>query len=410
MSLIVQKYGGTSVADPERIMAVADRIAVTRREGHDLVVVVSAMGHTTDELIDLARAIDPDPPAREMDMLLTAGERIAMSLLAMALNSHRVDAISLTGSQAGILTDAAHGAARIQEIRGERIRQGLDAGKVVIVAGFQGVDPTSKEITTLGRGGSDATAVAVAAALGADFCEIFTDVEGVFTADPRLVPDARKLNEISYDEMLELSASGAGVLMTRSVEFGRRFNIPIHVRSSFSDQPGTWVKEVTMEQAIISGIAHDRSEAKVTVRGVPDRPGVAAALFEPLAERGVNVDLIVQNVAQDGSTDISFTVPRASAKEAAELAGKIADEMGAAGVDLDENVAKVSLVGAGMKAHPGVAAGVFRALASAGINIEMISTSTIRISCVVNAEQLEEAVRALHAAFNPPLVIEETGV
>ena len=409
MSLIVQKYGGTSVATPERINAVADRIAATRHHGHDLLVVVSAMGRTTDELVILAQAVTPDPPAREMDMLLTAGERIAMSLTAMALHARGIGAISLTGSQAGILTDSSHGAARITEIRAERVKEGLATGKVVIVAGFQGVDPTSREITTLGRGGSDATAAALAAALGADVCEIYTDVDGIFTADPRIVTDARKLDEISFDEMLELSASGAGVLMTRSVEFGRRYNFPIHVRSSFHDRPGTWVKEITMEQAIISGIAHDRSESKVTVRGVPDRPGVAAALFEPLAERSVNVDMIVQNVGVDGSTDISFTVPRESARHAAEVAGKIADEMGAAGVDLDENVAKVSLVGAGMKAHPGVAAGVFRALAEAGINIEMISTSTIRISCVVRGDRADDAVRALHAAFSPPMIIEEVG-
>ena len=410
MSLIVQKYGGTSVATPERINAVADRIAATRRRGDDLVVVVSAMGDSTDELLELARGVSPDPPARELDMLLTAGERITMALTAMALHARGVGAISLTGSQAGILTDAAHGAARITEIRGERVRDGLASGKVVIVAGFQGVDPGSREITTLGRGGSDATAVALAAALGADFCEMYTDVDGVFTADPRIVPEARMLSEISFDEMLELSASGAEVLMTRSVEFGRRFNIPIHVRSSFHDRPGTWVKETSMEQAIISGIAHDRSESKVTVRGVPDRPGVAAALFEPLAERSVNVDMIVQNTGTDGSTDISFTVPRESARHAAEVAGKVAVELGAVAVDLDENVAKVSLVGAGMKSNPGVAAGVFRALAEAGINIEMISTSTIRISCVVRGDQAAAAVRALHAAFLPSVAIEEEGI
>lgn len=409
MSLIVQKYGGTSVADPERINAVADRVVETRRQGNQVVVVVSAMGHTTDQLIELAKGVTPDPPAREMDMLLTSGERITMALTAMAIHARGMEAISLTGSQAGILTEGTHGSARIKEIRGDRVQQGLDAGKVVIVAGFQGVDPASKEITTIGRGGSDATAVALAAALGADVCEIYTDVDGVFTADPRIVPNARKLGEISYDEMLELSASGAGVLMTRAVEFGRRYNIPIHVRSSFHRGSGTWVKEATLEQAIISGIAHDRSEAKVTVRGVPDQPGVAAALFEPLAERGVNVDMIVQNVGHDGSTDISFTVPRDSASNAAEVAGKVANELGAAGVDLDEDVGKVSLVGAGMKSHPGVAAGVFRALSDAGINIEMISTSTIRISCIVRGSQVDDAVRALHAAFEPPMVNAEVG-
>lgn len=410
MALIVQKYGGTSVATPERISAVARRVVETHQQGNQVVVVVSAMGKTTDDLVDLAKAVNPDPPGREMDMLLTSGERIAMALTAMAINTYGVGAISLTGSQAGILTDGTHGSAKIREIRGDRIRDGLDSGKVVIVAGFQGVDPTSREITTMGRGGSDATAVALAAALQAEACEVYTDVDGVFAADPRIIPAARKLQEISFDEMLELSASGTGVLMTRAVEFGRRYNVPIHVRSSFNHLPGTWVKEKTMEQAIISGIAHDRSEAKVTVRGVPDQPGVAAALFEPLAERGVNVDMIVQNVSHDGSTDISFTVPRAVATHAAEIASKIAIEMGAVEVDLDENIAKVSLVGAGMKSHPGVAAGVFRALATAGVNIEMISTSTIRISCVVRGDQADDAVKALHTAFQPPMISEEIGV
>ena len=409
MSLIVQKYGGTSVADPERINAVADRVVETRQQGNQVVVVVSAMGHTTDQLIELAKAVTPDPSAREMDMLLTSGERITMALTAMAIHARGIEAISLTGSQAGILTDGTHGSARIKEIRGDRVQQGLDAGKVVIVAGFQGVDPASKEITTIGRGGSDATAVALAAVLGADVCEIYTDVDGVFTSDPRIVPGAKKLDEVSFDEMLELSASGAGVLMTRSVEVGRRYNIPIHVRSSFHRGSGTWVKEATLEQAIIRGIAHDRSEAKVTVRGVPDQPGVAAALFEPLAERGVNVDMIVQNVGHDGLTDISFTVPRESAANASEVAGKVANELGAAGVEIDENVGKVSLVGAGMKSHPGVAAGVFRALSDAGINIEMISTSTIRISCIVRGHQVDDAVRALHDAFDPPMVNAEVG-
>ncbi len=408
MPLVVQKYGGTSVADPERISAVADRVCATARE-NQVVVVVSAMGQTTDELISLAQAITPDPPAREMDMLLTSGERIAMALLAIAIHARGVSAVSLTGSQAGILTQGSHGAAKISEVRADRVREGLAQGKVVIVAGFQGVDPGSKEITTIGRGGSDTTAVALAAALEADSCEIYTDVEGIFTADPRIAPRAQKLNEISFDEMLELSASGAGVLMTRSVEVARRFDVPLHVRSSFGDNSGTWVMETTMEQAIISGIAHDRSEAKVTVRGVPDQPGVAAALFEPLAEGEVNVDMIVQNIAHDGSTDISFTVPRAMASHAAEVAGKVADELGAQSVEVDENIGKVSLVGAGMKSHPGVAARVFRSLADARINIEMISTSTIRISCVVRGEQLDAAVVALHDEFLPPLVSDEVG-
>ncbi|MFO7293632.1 MAG: aspartate kinase [Acidimicrobiia bacterium] len=399
MSIVVQKYGGTSVADPERISRVADRIVATRRAGNDVVVVVSAMGHTTDELIELAHAVNPDPPGREMDMLLTAGERISMALMAMAIQARGVEAVSFTGSQAGILTDASHGSAKIQEIRGTRVTDALQAGKVVIVAGFQGVDPQGKEVTTLGRGGSDATAVALAAALKASVCEIYTDVDGVFTADPRIVGNARKLDEISFEEMLELAASGAGVLMSRSVEFGRRFNIPIHVRSSFNDNPGTWVKEQTMEQAIISGVAHDRSEAKVTVRHVPDRPGVAASLFTPLAEADIDVDMIVQNVSSDGHTDISFTVAKDAADRARAIAEKVAAELEAGEVDVDEGIAKVSLVGAGMKSHPGVAAKVFQALAAAGINVEMISTSTIRISCVIREDRVEEAVRVLHDAF-----------
>jgi aspartate kinase len=407
--LIVQKYGGTSVASPERISAVADRICATKADGHDVVVVVSAMGKTTDELIELASAVNPDPPAREMDMLLTAGERISMALTAMAIHRRGVEAVSFTGSQAGILTDAAHGAAKITEIRGTRVKESLAEGKVVIVAGFQGVDPESREITTLGRGGSDATAVALAAALGADACEIFTDVDGVFSADPRIVSDAKKLDEVSFEEMLELSASGAGVLMSRSVEFGRRFNIPIHVRSSFNDNPGTWVKETTMEQAVISGIAHDTSEAKLTIRGVPDFPGIAARLFEPMASADINVDMIVQNTSTDGTTDISFTVPKSTLIDARDIAAMIAEAVDAKSVEVDSAIGKVSLVGAGMKSHPGVAAGVFRALADASINIGMISTSTIRISCVVAEADTERAVQVLHERFNPPNVSQEVG-
>ena len=407
--LVVQKYGGTSVASPERISAVADRICATKNAGHDVVVVVSAMGKTTDELIGLASAVNPDPPAREMDMLLTAGERISMALTAMAIEARGVQAVSFTGSQAGILTDAAHGSAKITEIRGTRVKESLAENKVVIVAGFQGVDPDSREVTTLGRGGSDATAVALAASLGADACEIFTDVDGVYTADPRIVADARRLEEISFEEMLELSASGAGVLMSRSVEFGRRFNIPIHVRSSFNDSQGTWVKETTMEQAVISGIAHDTSEAKLTIRGVPDFPGMAATLFEPMAEAGINVDMIVQNVSTDGTTDISFTVPKAVLSEAEGIARTIGESVEARGVEVDASIGKVSLVGAGMKSHPGVAAGVFRALANASINIGMISTSTIRISCVVAESDVERAVQVLHDRFEPPYVGQEVG-
>jgi aspartate kinase len=407
--LIVQKYGGTSVGSPERIARVADRIIATKRAGNDVVVVVSAMGHTTDELVDLANAVSPAPPAREMDMLLTAGERISMALVAMAIIARGIEAVSFTGSQAGILTEGNHGEAKIAEIRGFRVRESLDEGKVVIVAGFQGVDPATKEITTIGRGGSDATAVALAAALSGDVCEIYTDVDGVYTADPRIVATARKLDEISFEEMLELSASGAGVLMSRSVEFGRRFGVPIHVRSSFNDHPGTWVKETTMEQAIISGIAHDTSEAKVTVRGLPDIPGVAARLFEPMAQQGINVDMIVQNVAQDGTTDISFTIGKATVDAARAIAQQTAIDVGAGAVEIDAGVGKVSLVGAGMKSHPGVAAKVFRTLADGGINIEMISTSTIRISCVVRGDDVQRAVQVLHDAFEPPMITEEQG-
>ena len=409
MSIVVQKFGGTSLADPARIKSAADRVESTRNEGHDVVVVVSAMGETTDQLVSLAAELTDDPSPREMDMLLSAGERISMALLAITLNSRGIPAVSYTGSQAGILTDSSHGSAKILDIRGTRVRDSLAEGRVVIVAGFQGVDPESKEVTTLGRGGSDATAVALAAALGADSVEIYTDVDGVFTADPRIVPEARMLDEVPFDEMLELSAGGAGVLMSRAVEFGRRFDIPIHVRSSFQDAEGTWVRESAMEQAIVSGVAHDRSEAKVTVNRVPDRPGVAAALFGSLAHAGVNVDMIVQNVSHDGSTDISFTVPRTHVVEAERISKQVAGEIDAESVDVDAEIAKVSLVGAGMKTHPGVAAKVFETLAEAGINIEMISTSTIRISCVVRADQVERAVQALHAAFEPPTIYEEVG-
>ncbi len=403
MSLVVQKYGGTSVADAERIRSVARRIVDTKQRGNGVVAVVSAMGDTTDGLVELAGRVSDRSHPREMDMLLTAGERISMALLAMAIQDLGVEAMSLTGSQAGILTDTVHGGAKITEIRGDRVRVGLGEDKVVIVAGFQGVAPDTKDVTTLGRGGSDATAVALAAALAADVCEIYTDVDGVFTADPRLVPDARLLNEVSYGEMLELAAAGARVLMARSVEFGRRFGVPIHVRSSFHDAEGTWVKESTMEQAIVRGIAHDTSEAKVTVHGVPDRPGVAAALFGPMAEEGINVDLIVQNVSSHGITDISFTVPKANAAAARKVAESVVQELGAAGVDLDENIAKVSVVGVGMKSETGIAATMFSTLSKHEINIEMISTSAIRISCVVKGDQVAEAVQSLHDVFQPPM-------
>lgn len=400
MALVCQKFGGTSVADADRLRRVADTVAATRQAGNDVIVVVSAMGTTTDDLIDLANQVSSTPSGREMDMLLTAGERISMSLLAMALEDMDVPAVSFTGSQAGILTDDAHGDAKILEITGGRVTDAIAQGKVVIIAGFQGVSPQTKEVTTLGRGGSDASAVALAAALGADVCEIYTDVDGIYTADPRIVPKARKLDEVSFEEMLELAAQGSRVLMARSVETGRRYGIPIHVRSSFNDIPGTMVKETPMEQAIISGIAHDLSQAKVTVSDVPDHPGVAADLFEQLAAAGINVDMIVQNVSSAGITDISFTVPDSSADEAALIAGKVADEIGGGAADIDPHIAKVSLVGAGMESEQGIAARLFRALADAEINIHMISTSTIRVSVVVAESQAVAAVQTLAAQFD----------
>jgi aspartate kinase len=401
MALIVHKYGGTSVANAERINRVADRVVEARAGGVEVVVVVSAMGDTTDDLLRLAHEISPQPDAREMDMLLTAGERISMALLAIAIKQRGVEAASLTGSQAGIITDSTHGGAKIVEIRGDRVRGYLGEGRVVIVAGFQGVDPESRDVTTLGRGGSDATAVALAAALEADGCEIYTDVDGVFSADPRIVPGARKLDEIAYEPMLEMAAAGAGVLMPRAVEFARRFRIPVHVRSSFHDQPGTWIKEDTMEQTIITGVAVDDSEAKLTVHGVPDQPGVAAKLFGALAADGISVDMIVQNVSTGGHTDISFTVAQSAMAMALAAAEKVVPELEAAGVDATEDIAKVSLVGAGIKNEPGVAADMFQVLASASINIEMISTSPIRISCVIDRERAEEAVNLLHDHFIP---------
>jgi len=399
MSLIVQKFGGTSLADAERIRDVARRVAETHRGGDQVVVVVSAMGATTDELIRLAFDVSGNSHDREMDMLLTAGERVSMALCAMAIQDLGVPAMSLTGSQAGILTTSVHGQAEIIDIRAERVRHGLDEGKVVIVAGFQGVDPVAKEITTLGRGGSDTTAVALAAALRADVCEIYTDVDGIFSADPRVVPEATKLDEVSFEEMLELAGSGARVLMARSVEFGRRYQIPIHVRSSFHDGVGTWVKEAVMEEAIVRGVAHDTSEAKVTVHGVPDKPGVAASIFEPLAAQGVTVDMIVQNVSMEGVTDISFTVPRALVDRARTITESVVATIGAAGVDVDENIAKVSLVGAGMKSELGIASRMFRILSEHGINIEMISTSPIRVSCVIRRADGERALQAVHTRF-----------
>jgi aspartate kinase len=400
VALIVQKYGGTSVGNPERIKHVARRVVASAEAGNDVCVVVSAMGDTTDELLELAAKISRRPHERELDMLLSAGERISMALLSMAIIDLGRQAISFTGSQAGIVTDTSHGRAKIVEVRARRVRDELAAGKIAIVAGFQGVS-TEDEVTTLGRGGSDATAVALAAGLGADACEIYTDVEGVYTADPRLVPGARKLRSVSYEEMLELAAAGAKVLMARSVEFGRNHGVPIHVRSTFSEAEGTWVVKEgeRMEQPIISGIAHDTSEAKVTISGVPDRPGVAARVFRPLADAGVNIDMIVQNVSEAGHTDITFTVPITDMARAEPILAATAREVSARGVTTDPEIAKVSLVGAGMKTHPGVAADMFDALADAGINIEIISTSSIRISCVVRASEVERAVQVIHDRF-----------
>ncbi|HEY2960265.1 MAG TPA: aspartate kinase [Actinomycetota bacterium] len=400
MALIVQKYGGTSVGDASRIRRVAERVVATRQAGHDVVAVVSAMGHHTDELVDLAHRVSPNPPPRELDMLLTAGERISMALLAMAIADLGTTAKSFTGSQAGIITDTLHGRARILDVRAGRIREALSQGHAVIVAGFQGVS-TEHDVTTLGRGGSDTTAVALAAALSAASCEIYTDVDGVYTADPRIVPGARKLHAVSYEEMLEMAACGARVLMLRSVEYARRYGIVLHVRSSFTDAQGTWVREEDerMEKAIISGVPHDTSEAKVTLVRVPDRPGIAARIMRAIAHQGVNVDMIVQNVSHDGLTDISFTVPKTDLSEAMVVLEKIRDQVGAGEVVADQGIAKVSLIGAGMKSSPGVAAAMFEALAQAGINIEMISTSTIRISCVIRASEVATAVRAIHDRF-----------
>jgi len=399
VTLVVQKFGGTSVADADRIRAVADHVVRTRRRGHDVVVVVSAMGRTTDDLLDLAYRVAPDPPARELDMLITAGERISTALLCMAISDLGEPASSFTGSQAGIVTDTTHGKAKILEIRADRLRDAIAAGKIVVVAGFQGVS-TEKEITTMGRGASDLTAVALAAALEADACEIYTDVAGVYTADPRVVPDARRLKVLAFEEMLEMAATGGRVLAERSVEYARNHGVTLHVRSSFTWEPGTWVKkEDEVEKAILSGVTHDTSEAKVTVVGVPDRPGIAARLFRALADQAVNVDMIEQNVSVHGLADISFTFPKSDMNVAMRVTEAIASELGAARVAADADIARISLIGAGMKTHPGVAATMFETLAAEGLNIEMISTSPIRISCVVRAADVERGVRALHSAF-----------
>jgi aspartate kinase len=409
VGLVVQKYGGSSVADAEGIKRVARRIVTTRKGGDDVVVIVSAMGDTTDDLLDLAHGVTPTPPPRELDMLLTAGERISAALLAMAIESQGVHARSFTGSQAGVITTAQHGDARIIDITPSRICSALGDGDVAIIAGFQGVSQNTKDITTLGRGASDTTAVALAAALGADVCEIYTDVDGVFTADPRIVPSARRIERISSGEMLEMAASGAKVLHLRCVEYARRFGVKVHVRSSFSQHPGTWVVDVPldsaegnqMEDPIISGVAHDRSEAKVTVVGVPDKPGKAAAIFEAVAMADVNLDMIVQNVsaAATGLTDVSFTLPKADGQKAMTALQKVRDHIGFDSLLYDDQIGKVSLIGVGMRSHPGVSARFFSALAEAGVNIEMISTSEIRISVVTRSDDVDTAVRAVHTAF-----------
>ncbi len=400
MPVVVQKYGGTSVGDADRIRAVADHIARTRREGTDVVAVVSAMGKTTDDLIHLADSVSSVQPPREYDMLVSTGERISMSLLCMALAELGVDASSFTGSQVGIITDSDHTRAKILEVKADRLRDALAAGRVPVVAGFQGVS-IDREITTLGRGGSDATAVALAAVLNADACEIYTDVTGVFTADPRVVPTAHRINRISFDEMLEIAATGGRVLMLRAVEFARNHNVPLHVRSSFTWEPGTWVVEedADMEEAVVTAVTHDTSEAKVTVSALPDHPGVAAKLFRAQANQSINVDMIVQNASANGTTDISFTVPKTDLTTSVETARATADELGAKGVTSDSDVARVSLIGVGMKSHPGIAATMFETLAREEINIDMISTSTIRTSCIVRTADVERAVRSLHAAF-----------
>ena len=420
MGLVVQKYGGSSVADAESIRRVAARIVETKRAGHDVVVAVSAMGDTTDDLLDLAKQVSPVPPARELDMLLTAGERISMAVLAMAISDLGAVARSYTGSQAGVITDAAHGRARIIDVTPGRIQAALDEGAIPIVAGFQGVAHDTKDITTLGRGGTDTTAVALAAALGADVCEIYTDVDGVFSADPRFVPLARWQPVVTYEEMLELAASGAKVLHLRCVEYARRFDVPIHVRSSFSTKTGTWVVadaanlpavaaesvaasngDTSVEQPIIAGVAHDLGDAKITVVGVPDRPGEAAAIFQAVADAAINIDMIVQNVSVSGTgrTDVTFTCPQASLAEALAVLSSKQGDIGFDSLESDEDIAKISLIGAGMRSHPGVSATFFRAIADAGVNVEMISTSEIRISIVTRTADAQKAAQAVHSAF-----------
>jgi aspartate kinase len=401
MSLVVQKFGGTSVADAERIRAVADHVARTHKRGDQVVVVISAMGKETDELLRIAAEVSTTRPGREMDMLVTAGERKAMALLCMALHDEGVEAVSFTGSQAGFITDTSHTNAKILELRPERVRAAVDAGRVPVVGGAQGVS-TERDVTFLGRGGSDTTAVALAHALGADACELYTDVSGVFTSDPRIVPQARRMARISFDEMLEMTATGCPKPAMRSVEYARTHGVALHVRSAFTWEPGTWIgeEEPTMEHAIVSAVTHDTSESKLTVSGVQDRPGIAAQLFRALADADVNVDVIVQNVSSHGATDISFTVPHEDVDKAVAVASEVASDIDAREVIRDDRIGRVSLVGAGMKSHPGVAATMFETLAKASINIEMISTSAIRISCVIHEDDVDRAVVALHDAFD----------
>jgi len=400
LGIIVQKYGGSSVANAERIKNVAKRVVETKNQGNSVVVVVSALGDTTDDLLKMAYEITPSPPERELDMLLATGEQVSVALLGMAIYSLGCEAISFTGQQVGIVTDAAHTKAKILDIRSKRIMEEIKKDKIVIVAGFQGVT-IDNDITTLGRGGSDTTAVALAAKLKADICEIYTDVDGVYTADPRIVPDAKKIDEISFDEMLEMAATGAKVLQVRSVEFGQNYGVCIHVRSSFSEEPGTLIKEANkvMEKAVIRGVTHDIDEAKITILGVPDKPGIAARVFRALSDANANVDMIIQNVSEKGFTDISFTVAKDDLIKAKNVVDKIVVELGARGSLCDENIAKISLIGAGMITHPGVAADMFSVLAENNINIEMISTSSIKISCVIDEKDVGVAVKALHDKF-----------
>lgn len=399
--LIVQKYGGTSVANVERIKAVAERVARAANEGHKVAVVVSAMAGETDKLIGLAHQISSNPSEREMDLLLSSGERVTSALTAMAIEDLGHKAMALTGRQMGIVTDAVHTKAKIEKITAERAKKALNDGYVVVVAGFQGITE-DEDVTTLGRGGSDLSAVAIASALDADMCEIYTDVDGVYTADPRIVPDARKMQKISYEEMLELASLGSKVLQTRSVEFAMKYNVPVVVRSSFNDNPGTLVtkEDKEMEKVVVSGVAHDKNQAKITVMGVPDKPGIAAKLFKGIADANIVVDMIVQNVSSDGkAADISFTVPKTDSKKALKITEDIARELEAKGVDIREDIAKISVVGVGMRTHSGVAAQMFDAMANHGINIMAISTSEIKVSCLIDAKYTELAVRVLHDAF-----------